>query len=85
MTISGGMLSKQAQGPGASDSTLRTVEVPGFSLPFTVPSTRPFYQPAHSFLQPDGRLHLKRKVKDSSVTKCHLVGAQRKKELGRAN
>ena len=54
MTLSGGMLSKQAQGPGASDSTLRTVEVPGFSLPFTVPSTRPFYQPAHSFLQPDG-------------------------------
>lgn len=50
MTLSGGMLSKQAQGPGASDSTLRTVEVPGFS----VPSTRPFYQPAHSFLQPDG-------------------------------
>ena len=54
MTLSGGMLSDQAQGPGASDSTLRTVEVPGFSLPFTVPSTRPFYQPAHSFLQPDG-------------------------------
>ena len=54
MTLSGGMLSKQAQGPGASDSTLCTVEVPGFSLPFTVPSTRPFYQPAHSFLQPDG-------------------------------
>lgn len=54
MTLSGGMLSEQAQGPGASDSTLRTVEVPGFSLPFTVPSTRPFYQPAHSFLQPDG-------------------------------
>ena len=58
MTISGGMLSKQAQGPGASDSTLRTVEVPGFSVPSTapstVPSTRPFYQPAHSFLQPDG-------------------------------
>lgn len=53
MTLSGGMLSEQAQGPGASDSTLRTVEVPGFSLPFTVPSTRPFYQPAHSFLQPD--------------------------------
>ena len=54
MTISGGMLSKQAQGPGASDSTLCTVEVPGFSVPSTVPSTRPFYQPAHSFLQPDG-------------------------------
>ncbi len=54
MTLSGGMLSEQAQGPGASDSTLRTVEVPGFSVPFTVPSTRPFYQPAHSFLQPDG-------------------------------
>ena len=32
-----------------------------------------------------GRLCLKQKVKDSSVTKCHLVGAQRKKELGRAN
>ena len=41
MTLSGGMLSEQAQGPGASDSTLRTVEVPGFSLPFTVPSTAP--------------------------------------------
>ena len=54
MTLSDGMLSEQAQGPGASDSTLRTVEVPGFSVPFTVPSTRPFYQPAHSFLQPDG-------------------------------
>lgn len=54
MTLSGGMLSEQAQGPGASDSTLRTVEVPGLSLPFTAPSTRPFYQPAHSFLQPDG-------------------------------
>lgn len=58
MTLSGGMLSEQAQGPGASDSTLRTVEVPGFSLPFTVPSTRPFYQPAHSFLQPDGAARL---------------------------
>lgn len=57
MTLSDGMLSEQAQGPGASDSTLRTVEVPGFSLPFTVPSTVPstcpFLQPAHSFLQPD--------------------------------
>lgn len=50
MTLSGGMLSEQAQGPGASDSTLCAVEVPGFS----VPSTRPFYQPAHSFLQSDG-------------------------------
>lgn len=37
MTISGGVLSKQAQGPGASDSTLCTVEVPGFSVPSTVP------------------------------------------------
>ncbi len=54
MTLSGGMLSKQAQGPGASDSTLRTVEVPGFSMPSTVPSTCPFLQPAHSFLQSDG-------------------------------
>ena len=54
MTLSGGMLSEQAQGPGASDSTLRTVEVPGFSVPSTVPSTCPFLQPAHSFLQPDG-------------------------------
>lgn len=58
MTISGGMLSKQAQGPGASDSTLCTVEVPGFSVPSTapstVPSTCPFLRPAHSFLQPDG-------------------------------
>lgn len=41
MTISGGMLSKQAQGPGASDSTLCTVEVPGFSVPSTAPSTVP--------------------------------------------